>query len=90
MDITPIGRPAAGDTPLTHCPQKLTQSGKSSYVSSLDAAAGNFMDGESYYITGNMSSETFFPLWLASNVKTKLKSLHLNGTMRNLCNTQHH
>lgn len=90
MDITPIGRPAAGDTFPTYCPQKLTPSGKVSDVSSLDSAACDFKDGESYHITGNTSSETSFPLWLASNAKAKLKSLHLNSTIRNLCNTEHH
>lgn len=48
--------------PPTYCPQKLTQAGKVSYVSSLDAAACDFIDGESYHITGNMSSETLLPL----------------------------
>lgn len=89
MDIIPIGRSAAGDTLPTHGPQKLTQFGKVSNMSSLNSAACDFMDGESYHITGNTSSETL-PLWLASSAKAKLKSLHLNSTIRNLCNTEHH
>lgn len=83
MDSTPIGGPAAGDTFPTYCPQKSTPSGKVSDVSFLDSAACDFKDGESYHITGNMSFETFFPLWLASQQcqgKTEITSPEQHNT----------
>lgn len=61
-------------------PQKLVQPSKPQDVSFPGSIACEFLHDGSYRIAGNVSLGSFFPLWLTTNARAKLKSLRCNSS----------